>query len=426
MADRTIPDLLDEAYGPPRPPRSAWNHVDDALTSVFDPLATGMEAAGRWIGSLNRPLPALPASQLAKDPLQRISEGERVADVYGHEPTAADRFLADPRAQIMLGMIGPGGKALPRAAVPHTVVPPLAERPAGIRAYHGSPHDFDRFDMSRIGTGEGAQAYGHGLYFAENEGVAKSYRDNLTRPNFASTDSGVADLVAHTLRRTGNDIPKAVALLQERSTESPFSDPAMNLAHRQTVEKSIDYLGAMAPGRMYEVNIAARPEDFLDWDKPLNAQPSRVQDIVRPLYDAARNISPQQRQADERSPVHSMLRSIRNAGGNQEDVSVALRDAGIPGIRYLDQGSRGGAFKVDLATSRGPYKHDQPGFASLAEAEAYARAKEAEGFKTSIRDEGSRNYVVFDDRIIDILRKYGLMPIAGLGAASTIPDSESP
>ena len=43
------------------------------------------------------------------------------------------------------------------------------EAKAGIRAYHGSPHDFDRFDMSKIGTGEGAQAYGHGLYFAENE-----------------------------------------------------------------------------------------------------------------------------------------------------------------------------------------------------------------------------------------------------------------
>src|SRR5215510_3136348 len=49
----------------------------------------------------------------------------------------------------------------------------------GIRAYHGSPHDFERFDLSKIGTGEGAQAYGHGLYFAENEGVAGEYRRAL-------------------------------------------------------------------------------------------------------------------------------------------------------------------------------------------------------------------------------------------------------
>lgn len=48
-----------------------------------------------------------------------------------------------------------------------------------IRAYHGSPHKFDAFDIGKIGTGEGAQAYGHGLYFAGNEDVARGYRDRL-------------------------------------------------------------------------------------------------------------------------------------------------------------------------------------------------------------------------------------------------------
>ena len=33
-------------------------------------------------------------------------------------------------------------------------------------AWHGSPHEFDEFRMSAVGTGEGAQAYGYGLYFA--------------------------------------------------------------------------------------------------------------------------------------------------------------------------------------------------------------------------------------------------------------------
>ena len=49
-----------------------------------------------------------------------------------------------------------------------------------ITAYHGSPHTFDKFDMSKMGTGEGAQAYGRGLYFSENEAVAKNYRDALS------------------------------------------------------------------------------------------------------------------------------------------------------------------------------------------------------------------------------------------------------
>src|SRR4030095_5667329 len=51
----------------------------------------------------------------------------------------------------------------------------LKDEFGGIKAYHGSPYDFERFDPSRIGTGEGAQAYGHGLYFAEAEPVAESY-----------------------------------------------------------------------------------------------------------------------------------------------------------------------------------------------------------------------------------------------------------
>ena len=44
-------------------------------------------------------------------------------------------------------------------------------RKAGIEAYHGSPYDFDKFKTEAIGTGEGAQAYGQGLYFAESEDV---------------------------------------------------------------------------------------------------------------------------------------------------------------------------------------------------------------------------------------------------------------
>ena len=47
--------------------------------------------------------------------------------------------------------------------------------------YHGSPHVFDKFDAGKIGAGEGNQAFGHGLYFAENPGVAAGYRNALGR-----------------------------------------------------------------------------------------------------------------------------------------------------------------------------------------------------------------------------------------------------
>nr|DAU10715.1 MAG TPA: crystallin beta/gamma motif-containing protein [Caudoviricetes sp.] len=46
-------------------------------------------------------------------------------------------------------------------------------------AWHGSPHDFDEFDLGAIGTGEGNQVHGWGLYFAKNREVAQAYKDVL-------------------------------------------------------------------------------------------------------------------------------------------------------------------------------------------------------------------------------------------------------
>lgn len=57
-------------------------------------------------------------------------------------------------------------------------------------AWHGSPHVFDKFDLSKVGTGEGAQAYGYGLYFATSEDVADWYRDKLVRDNGEPTING--------------------------------------------------------------------------------------------------------------------------------------------------------------------------------------------------------------------------------------------
>ena len=48
-------------------------------------------------------------------------------------------------------------------------------------AWHGSPHDFDKFDLGKIGTGEGAQAHGWGLYFAKKKSVSKNYQKVLSK-----------------------------------------------------------------------------------------------------------------------------------------------------------------------------------------------------------------------------------------------------
>jgi hypothetical protein len=55
-------------------------------------------------------------------------------------------------------------------------IAPQAEAPKYIRAYHGSPYDFDRFDASKIGTGEGAASHGHGFYLTKDSDLAEYYR----------------------------------------------------------------------------------------------------------------------------------------------------------------------------------------------------------------------------------------------------------
>jgi hypothetical protein len=127
-----------------------------------------------WMGALAAQDQYRP---LGNDPWTNTMRGTPVAPGQGFAPETASPVLyntkagpiteADIGGAIDIGMGVSGGGLSTK----------------GIKAYHGSPHDFERFDLSKIGTGEGAQAYGHGLYFAESEGVAKAYREALAGKN---------------------------------------------------------------------------------------------------------------------------------------------------------------------------------------------------------------------------------------------------
>jgi hypothetical protein len=76
-------------------------------------------------------------------------------------------------------------------------IPPSDVSP--LTAFHGTPHTFPaeegaplgRFRSEKIGSGEGAQVYGYGLYFAENPGTAKGY----------AVSRGVPDIEGMALRQ---------------------------------------------------------------------------------------------------------------------------------------------------------------------------------------------------------------------------------
>ena len=82
------------------------------------------------------------------------------------------------------------------------------------------------------------------------------------------------------------------------------------------------------PGRMYEVNINAHPDEFLDYDNPLSEQSSHVKSTLSGL-------------GIEDTGGQSLINYLAEKFGGSSRASKSLRDAGIPGIKYLDQGSRG-------------------------------------------------------------------------------------
>ena len=199
----------------------------------------------------------------------------------------------------------------------------------GATVYHGSPHKFSKFDMSKIGTGEGNQAYGHGLYFAEAPEVAEGYARNLS------------------MRYTGETMPQLKARMKQikDTMQGPSRMTALNEVRGQmALAKS----GAGKTPQMYKVDIPdeAIPK-MLDWDAPLSKQPQNVIDAIQ----GTRNMLPPNAIDDmggdlsmlydmSRNP-DSFLADLAAIGGRQDFGETLLRQQGIPGIKYLDGNSRG-------------------------------------------------------------------------------------
>lgn len=251
------------------------------------------------------------------------------------------------RAADLAGFVTLGSGAVPASA---------DDLRMGIRAYHGSPYDFEKFDASKIGTGEGAQAYGHGLYFAENKGVAESYRQsNTTIPQEVKDALKTVDALGF-----DSNSQALQAIRQHPDWVSRWdANYPENAAAIDTLNQYVGHRHA----RTYEVSINAHPDEFLNWDAPLSEQPANVQKLAAEL--------------DASGQFGRPLSSFNATGKDVADRAMAgpnlvktgsmqaerLQAAGIKGIRYKDAGSR-----------------------------------RTEG--------GTHNYVVFDPQIVDIEKKY--------------------
>jgi len=306
----------------------------------------------------------------------------------------------------LLDFGGPIGKAAGLAAAPMM---------GAIKVFHGSPHKFDKFDMSKIGTGEGAQVYGHGLYFAENPQVAKEYQKNLSGDVFKVGDkvfdpSQIEHLNVRSLVRKG-DLSGAI---EKASTISKSDSPVADVARKDLeVLKQINSLGGLqkTSGNLYEVNLrwpGAReatdplgPQHFLDYDKLLSEQSEFVKDKLAKIGHSVNKTTTVGE--DPYNPFgERIISKLASTSGGEAAASEILRGAGIPGVRYLDAGSRSN-FRVQTSYKGEPYG-EPVSFMTEQQALNYAKEQKEKGFGADVMP-GTSNYVTFDDQLAEILRR---------------------
>ena len=277
------------------------------------------------------------------------------------------------------------------------------------RAFHGSPHDHDGFSLDKIGTGEGAQAYGWGLYFAGKQKVAEYYKNTLSKNIRAhNTFDGkrisagmVRDLKAQyaegtpigaalrdlgALKLDGSSNAKDMLLKfadaqqgyadQSRQRAAELSEPEIvastytedDMLRRadyyqrkadgyRELASRLGYVEQAKSGKLYEVELAPKQEDYLDWDKPLSQQSEKVRGILEQNFPEFYEM---QRAYEAKNPNNVFgegtgkefykwlaarndvrdYNSISIDPNGERKASELLKSIGIPGIRFLDGASR--------------------------------------------------------------------------------------
>lgn len=244
------------------------------------------------------------------------------------------------------------------------------------RAYHGSPYKFDRFSLDAIGTGEGAQAYGWGLYFAERRSIAEWYRDVVSDPNprewefdgeAGLTSSEIVSRLESELAKEGYSVteskePISFAMIgleagvprqvDIKNAESEVEKRAIEILRDRAKYSAVDETPSL-----YQVDI---PEDheLLDWDAPLSEQPEAVLDALHNYVDRmVERASGNKLLADQWvQSLDEMLKDAENVKGyelysdfsdrygkgleNPRLASELLGAIGIKGLRYRDNQSR--------------------------------------------------------------------------------------
>ena len=269
-------------------------------------------------------------------------------------------------------------------------------------AWHGSPHDFDEFDLGAIGSGEGAQFYGWGLYFAKNKEMAKNYKEVLS--NVHETDKSSLFKV---------DIPENKKMLDWNQT--------LNIQPKEIQEQIIDAINSLDALQKDAFINAYRSDHSYNG----NSHIKKVNDIYQGLendlnylgkYEEKETLNKiVQRNADRLAKKYGFddwgsadknkLKTI--IGDSLEKARVELnaltQEDNQKVISYKDNinnlFSEGNSFGLNI------YKSLSTALGGDKLASEYLNEHGIKGITYEGIEDG-RCYVVFDDKAIKVIQKY--------------------
>lgn len=222
------------------------------------------------------------------------------------------------------------------------------------KAYHGSHYTFDHFDLGAIGTGEGAQGHGWGLYFAQDKQIAKAYKDTLSHNMYGDNDLMFNEEALNKLYSTLSDKAHTEADYDKLSvienilithTEDDVLNNSDEMFDAEAVkwwknQREIYLNKEYKKSSLFEVDI---PEDdvLLDEKRNINEQPKKVQQAVRKMY---RSLG-YKTSALKYVTGKEFYDTVAAEKGGQKEASEFINEHGIKGITY-DGGNDGKCFVV--------------------------------------------------------------------------------
>ena len=215
-----------------------------------------------------------------------------------------------------MGLLNPNNPTVKHFSNPSkgTTLPSLLDDPAALeslsldpgglgfmrgmtKVFHGSPHLFKNWDSKKMGTGEGAQAYGHGGYFAGSEKVGKHYADVLLNDKIIddiNPNSIEEEYIINKIRQFRNEIGASpdkqtvgewIAQDYSPTDYGYYFDQTGEYLNKNNIEKAFDDIYEKMKGRLYEIELKPNPEDFLDWSKPLSDQSPAIKTKLSKFFD---------------------------------------------------------------------------------------------------------------------------------------------